>query len=205
VQIYCTTINTGPASNGLIPLTCNTAGAANTTGGGGGGTGSLPYTYTYGQAPTNASFLGTGGYDYTTSGFDAWTFGPAATSISLGQPGVPYVQGIGPNGTVPISGSLSGSVSTNASSTGTITTVSAATTSTTLHAADTSRVGVWIVNTSASATLDVCFASSCSTTTYTFALSPGAAFSSGAMNYTGIITGIWSAAVGGANFTEMTP
>jgi hypothetical protein len=65
VQIYCTTVGSGPALNGLVPLTCNSSGAANINGGGGGGAYVFPYSYTFNQTPQPASFLGIAGFDGT--------------------------------------------------------------------------------------------------------------------------------------------
>lgn len=74
------------------------------------GSGITPYSGTYGQALIGQSFLGAGGVNASTGLFDAWTFGPSATTLALGTPGVPYIQGIGPYGTVGVSGSLSASL-----------------------------------------------------------------------------------------------
>ena len=74
------------------------------------GTVTQPYTAAYGQTATSTgSFTGLAGFSTFGggSGVDAWTFGPSAgpsggLGLPLGTPGVPYMQGIGPYGSVPI-------------------------------------------------------------------------------------------------------
>jgi hypothetical protein len=78
--VYCTTIVTAAASrNGLIPLTCNSSGAANVTGGGGGGGGGSSYSYTTNQAPQAASFTGIGGFDGTY--FQPWSVSSSGVGL----------------------------------------------------------------------------------------------------------------------------
>jgi hypothetical protein len=86
-----------------------------------------PYNGAYGQTIVPTSWIGIGSWSTNGggSGFDAWTFGPSTgpsggLGLPLGTPGVPYIQGIGPYGTVPISGTLASSPA-SASATPTIT------------------------------------------------------------------------------------
>lgn len=90
------------------------------------------------------------------------------------------------------------------SATGTITSVNAAITTTTLLAANTARVKATFYNDS-TATLYLALASGASTTVYTVQLGPGAYYETPTdIAYTGIITGIWSAAAGAVRCTELT-
>lgn len=90
------------------------------------------------------------------------------------------------------------------SATGTITSVNAATSTTTLLAANTSRLKAIFYNDS-TATLYLALASGASTTAYTVQLGAGAYFETpNDVVYTGIITGIWSAAAGAVRCTELT-
>jgi hypothetical protein len=90
------------------------------------------------------------------------------------------------------------------SATGTITSVNGATSTTTLLSANTSRLKAAFYNDS-TATLYLALASGASTTAYTVQLGPGAYYEiPGDCVYTGIITGIWSAATGACRITELT-
>lgn len=76
----------------------------------------------------------------------------------------------------------------------------------TLLATNTSRLGFSIKNTSATATLFVKASASggaVSTTFYTVSLPPGAYYED-PFHYVGVVTGVWSAAVGSALVTEYT-
>ena len=69
--------------------------------------GSYPQTgavTTYGMSLLSNSFYGLAGLSLYSggTGVDALIDGPAANTLSLGTPGVLYVQGVGPNGTIPI-------------------------------------------------------------------------------------------------------
>lgn len=97
-----------------------------------------------------------------------------------------------------------GSVIVNKSTTGTITSVAGSVTSVTLLASNTARVSATIFNDAPSGNLlYVALASSSSTTAYTIKLWPGSYWDL-PVNYTGIITGIWTAATGNARVTELT-
>ena len=90
--------------------------------------------------------------------------------------------------------------------TATVTRVAASITVVTLKSANTDRQGLIIYNDSATSTLYVKFGASASSTDFTLALAPAILFESPAgIAYTGIVTGIWSLAVGAAQVTELTP
>jgi hypothetical protein len=91
-----------------------------------------------------------------------------------------------------------------ASATGTVTSVTAATTSATLHASNTARLGLAVYNDS-TAILYLALAAPASTTSYTVQIPAGGYYElpTGVI-YTGIVTGIWSAANGAARVTELT-
>lgn len=85
----------------------------------------------------------------------------------------------------------------------TLTNVAASITSVLLVAANATRAGMYIVNDSVSATLYVKFGTAASLTSYTLLpLPPGGAYEMPRRYYTGIVHGIWSAAVGTARVTE---
>lgn len=73
----------------------------------------------------------------------------------------------------------------------------------TLLSASATRRGFVIVNDSASATCYVKFGATASATSYTYALAPGQTLT--IFGYTGRVDAIWSAAVGNARVTELTP
>jgi hypothetical protein len=95
-------------------------------------------------------------------------------------------------------------VLSNHSTTGTITSVAGATSSTTLLAANTARVSATIYNdTSSGNILYIALAGTATTSSYTIKLWPGSYWDL-PVNYTGIITGIWTSASGNARITELT-
>lgn len=84
-----------------------------------------------------------------------------------------------------------------------VTSVASSATVVTLLAANTARRRALIFNDSATADLYIKFGSNASTTDFTHKVARGAAMPPEEM-YNGIITGIWSAAVGSARITEIT-
>lgn len=90
----------------------------------------------------------------------------------------------------------------SASDTATLSNVTGATSSTTLLAANTSRLGAIIFNDS-TARLFVKFGSTASDTSFTVRLDP-LEYYEVPFSYRGIITGIWSDALGAARMTELT-
>lgn len=94
-------------------------------------------------------------------------------------------------------------ITTSTSTTGTLTSVAAAITSTTLLASNVARKEFIVYNDSLNI-LYVAFAATASTTAFSYKLQPGSGCETGAIDYTGIITGIWSAASGSARMTEFT-
>lgn len=84
-----------------------------------------------------------------------------------------------------------------------LTNVPASITSVLLAAANATRAGLYIVNESATATLYCKFGSGASLTSYSLLpLEPGCAYEMPRRYYTGLVHGIWSAAVGTARVTE---
>jgi hypothetical protein len=81
--------------------------------------------------------------------------------------------------------------------------VAASTSSVTLVAANTARKSIVIVNDSASADLYIKLGGTASATSYTYLLAPKDILDK-QLSYTGIIDGIWSAAVGAARVTELS-
>lgn len=91
-------------------------------------------------------------------------------------------------------------------STAVVTRVAASATVVTLQAANTQRQGLIIFNDSATGTLYVKLGSGASATDFTYRLGPALLFETPAgIAYTGIVTGIWSLAVGAAQVTELSP
>ena len=88
-------------------------------------------------------------------------------------------------------------------STATISSVASSATSVTLLVANPARRRVVIVNES-SKTLFVAFAATATTAAYTVSIAGNATYSGPLNDYTGIITGIWSAVNGNARITEIT-
>lgn len=89
------------------------------------------------------------------------------------------------------------------STTGTITSVAASTSTTVVLASNTSRKGFVIYNDSLN-WLYLAFAATASTTAFSSKLQAGAAYDTGAINYTGVLSAVWSAASGSARVTELT-
>lgn len=87
----------------------------------------------------------------------------------------------------------------------TLANVAASATSVTILAANAARRRAIVENDSASATLKLKFGATASATSYTMTLGPGDIWDSAddLIVYTGIIDGIWSAAVGAARTTEI--
>lgn len=94
------------------------------------------------------------------------------------------------------------SVTNTLSSTGTISSVSLAITTQVLLASNAARRGYIVYNDSL-AVLYVAFAATASTTAFSVKLQPGAEYEPG-IDYTGVISGIASAAIGSARITEFT-
>ncbi len=87
--------------------------------------------------------------------------------------------------------------------TGTLSTVPASITSGTLLAANTSRVGFSVHNDSVSEILYLALAPGASLTTFTLKVAPSGYYESPVgFTYVGIVTGVWSGAVGNARLTE---
>jgi hypothetical protein len=89
------------------------------------------------------------------------------------------------------------------SSTATLSQVNASITSVSLLAANSVRKGATIVN-NGTANLYIAFAASASTTAFTAKLSAGASYTLPNPVYQGAISGIWDAANGTAQITELT-
>jgi hypothetical protein len=88
----------------------------------------------------------------------------------------------------------------------TVSTVSAVASSTTLLAANADRRGGSVYNDSATATLYLKFGTAASASSHTVQVGPGGFYElPGPTVYTGIIHGRWTAAVGNARITEVTP
>ena len=87
--------------------------------------------------------------------------------------------------------------------TATLANVGASVTSVTLQASNALRLGLYIVNDSTS-NLYVKFGSAASVTSFTVPMGPGAYYELPVPVYSGIVTGIWIAAVGSARLTEIT-
>lgn len=87
--------------------------------------------------------------------------------------------------------------------TATLSNVAASATSVTVLAANTSRMGVIIVNDS-TAILYLKFGTTASTTSFTYKLNPGDTWEMAAPVHTGVLDGIWSSATGSARVTEQT-
>ena len=89
------------------------------------------------------------------------------------------------------------------SSTGTTTSVAASTTSVSLIAANTSRKGLSIYNSSSVGTLYIAYGATASLTAFAEKISPNTLWEM-PIQYTGAIAGIWSATGGSAAVTEFT-
>lgn len=87
--------------------------------------------------------------------------------------------------------------------TGTLSTVAASVSSGTLLAANPLRVGFSVYNDSVSETLYMALASGASLTSFTLKVAPSGYYESPiGFTYIGIVTGVWSAAIGNARITE---
>lgn len=141
-------------------------------------------------ANLNATVVGTGTFAVQAAQSGTWNINNISGTINL------------PTGAATEStlSTLSGkfTATTSASST-----VSASTSSVTLKAANASRKDLMIFNNSVSAKLYVCFAATALTTSFVVRLDPGG-FWEMPVKYTGLVTGIWDAAVGDAQVTELT-
>ena len=93
-------------------------------------------------------------------------------------------------------------VTTPTSSTSTPTTVASSTSSQTIAAANSNRKGLTIWNDS-TATLYIDFDSACSTSDFAVKIAAGGYYEM-PFDYTGVISGIWSAANGNAFVRELT-
>lgn len=89
--------------------------------------------------------------------------------------------------------------------TATLSNVAANAASVTLLAANVNRRGVVIVNDSATATLFIKYGAAASAASFTFYLGAGQTWEMPLPLYTGILDGIWTAAIGAARITELTP
>lgn len=102
---------------------------------------------------------------------------------------------------VPATGAVF-AVTSASSTTGTISSVAASASTGVLLASNTSRRGATIYNDGLSQLFVAC-AATASTTAFTYKLQAGSAVSID-YNYTGVISGIWAAALGSARITEFT-
>ncbi len=118
--------------------------------------------------------------------------------LSLTTAGLLRVDGSGV--TQPVSGTVNNIPQTSA--TGTLSSVAGSAVSVTLLASNASRKGAFIYNDSTS-TLFLALSATASTTSYT-AQVPSQSLLELSFLYTGVISGIWSLAVGNARITEMT-
>lgn len=169
------------------PLSLTTAGALRVDGSGV----TQPISATSLPLPTGAatSALQTTGNSTlaTISGQLPAALGPQSTAGSLSI--------------VPATGAVF-SVSQTTSATGTLTSVSNSITSVTVLASNASRKGFIVYNDSL-VVLYLAFAASATTSAFSAKLQPGAAYNSDTL-YTGVISGIASAASGSARVTEFT-
>lgn len=85
-----------------------------------------------------------------------------------------------------------------------VSSVAATAVNTTLIAANTARRGAMVFNDSATATLFLKLGATASATSYTVQIPPNNYYELPSPVYTGIVDGIWSAAVGDARITELT-
>lgn len=91
------------------------------------------------------------------------------------------------------------------SATGTLSSVAASTSTATLLVANSARVGFSLYNDSTTATLYLALGSGASLSAFTLKMAPGGYYESPVgFSYTGIVTGVWSAASGNARLTECT-
>lgn len=127
---------------------------------------------------------------------------PALGTAGISSTDVISVQGV--SGMTPVSVNVVGAGSGPVSTTGTTSNVAATTTSTTILASNPNRMLATVMNDSASANLFLMLAAgTASATNFTVKLVPGAYYEL-PIRYTGIMIGIWDAAVGAARVTELT-
>jgi hypothetical protein len=107
------------------------------------------------------------------------------------------------NASIPTGSNVIGQTQERPASTSTLANVSGATSSTTLRAANTSRLGLAVFNDS-TASLYIALAATASATAFTVFLAPGAYWVMDPPIYTGLVTGVWTAAAGTARVTELT-
>jgi len=88
--------------------------------------------------------------------------------------------------------------------TSSVTSVAASTSSVTLIASNTARRGATVYNDSATANLYIKLGATASTTSFTAKVGPDSYFELPQAVYTGVVDGIWDAAVGNARITELT-
>jgi hypothetical protein len=132
----------------------------------------------------------------TASNLNAAVVGVGTAGTPSG--GVLTVQGNSSGTPIPISGTFT----TDKSTTGTITSVAGSVTSVTLLSSNTSRVSATFTNDSASQVY-IALASTSSTTAYTIKVLPNDYWEL-PVAYTGIISGIWTSATGNMRITELT-
>lgn len=142
-------------------------------------------------------------------------YGLVVRPVGGGSGGSTVVEGQGTPGT-PVGGVLTVQgdpaaapvpVAVATSSTGVGASVAASATVVTLLAANASRKGATIYNDSATEVLSVFLGAGASATQFTVKLAAGASiggYYEVPYGYTGVITGIWTAAVGNARVTELT-
>jgi hypothetical protein len=121
---------------------------------------------------------------------------PASTAAIATDPAL--VVAISPNNALPVTSSVIKAANSA------VTRVPAATSSTTLSAANSNRLNIIIVNDGTN-NLYIKFGTGASTTSYTYYVTSHGTFEMQIpVVYTGIITGLWSTATGGALITELT-
>lgn len=107
-----------------------------------------------------------------------------------------------PSGALTVEAVVTGTVSISKAPTGSNASVAASTSQVTLLAANTNRKGATVFNDSASSDLKLSLGSTASATSFTIVIAPQGYYEV-PFSYTGIITGIWAAAVGSARMTEL--
>jgi hypothetical protein len=126
---------------------------------------------------------------------------PVTGTGTAGTPatGVVTVQGISGGTAIPVSGTFT----TDKSSTSSLTQVTAATSSTSILASNANRVSATFYNNS-TAILFLAFGATASTTAFTVRVMPNSYYDL-PITYTGAISGIWNAVNGNVCVTELTP
>lgn len=107
-----------------------------------------------------------------------------------------------PSGALTVEAVVTGTVSIVTAPSGSNASVAASTSQVTLLAANTNRKGATVFNDSASSDLKLSLGSTASATSFTIVVAPQGYYEV-PFSYTGIITGIWAAAVGSARMTEL--